>query len=461
MFGIGGCSRSVRILMVAESFVPHMSGVTTSLLRSAENLRRMGHEVMHLAPSGRALKPSDWAHPRTVRSTDTTSPGGRRGDDAAPPPEGAGVVFPAPGQWVDDVEGVPTLRLPSLPLTGYRTLRFSAGTVSAVRRIMVDYQPDVVHVASPFVLGARAVTAAKNLGIPSVAVYQTDVAAYTHRYGMPWLESTADHRIAAIHREATLTLAPSRSSAEYLETLGVPRLFRWGRGVDTELFRPDRRNTDLRRRLGAGDGDTLVGFVGRLASEKQVEDLRVLQSLPGVKLVIVGDGPDASRLASTLHRATFTGQLTGTDLAEHVASLDVFAHPGEFETFGQTLQEAMASGVATVAVGRGGPLDIIEDGVTGRLYRPGDLGMLRDTVESLLEPSARAELAINGRRAMEAKSWSATSRELERHYHRAGEFHRTRQLHRWREQRGPGSPGRGRPTTRHRPLPFSRHVGAP
>ncbi|WP_129662313.1 glycosyltransferase family 4 protein [Rothia uropygialis] len=422
----------MRILMVAESFVPHLSGVTTSLLRSAENLRRRGHEVMHLAPSGRGFKPSNWSpalFPRFPRG----APSGAVHEVRRP--EEFGPVALAPGQAFEEIEGVPTLRLPSLPLAGYPTLRFSLGTVTAVRRIMADYRPDIVHVASPFVLGARAVNAAKSLGIPSVAVYQTDVAAYTHRYGMPWLETTADKRIASIHSCATLTLAPSRSSMAYLESLGVPRVFKWGRGVDTGLFNPNHRRSSIRVSLGAGPDDLLVGFVGRLASEKQVEDLRVIQSLPGVRLVVIGSGPEAQRLHSTLHRAVFAGQLTGTVLAEHVASLDIFTHPGEFETFGQTLQEAMASGVATVAVGKGGPLDIIDDNVTGRLYEPGQLGMLRTIVESLRDNRARSRLAANGREAMEAKSWTATSLKLESYYHRAAEFHRTRQLSRWRDER--------------------------
>ncbi|WP_065424233.1 glycosyltransferase family 4 protein [Kocuria sp. HSID16901] len=437
----------MRILMVAESFVPHLSGVTTSLLRSAENLRRRGHEVMFLAPSGRGFKPSDWSPtvlpslPRAVH--DDAFPASRQTPESCP-------ISLAPGQTYEEVEGTPTVRMPSLPLAGYPTLRFSMGTVAAVRRLMADYRPDVVHIASPFVLGARAVTAAHSLGIPSVAVYQTDVAAYTHRYGMPWLKAYANKRIASIHTTATMTLAPSHSSMDYLESLEVPRVFKWGRGVDTELFHPRRRSEAVRQKLGADSGDILVGFVGRLASEKQVEDLRVIQSLPGVKLVIIGGGPELSRLKTTLHQAIFTGQLTGESLAEHVASLDVFTHPGEFETFGQTLQEAMASGVATVAVGKGGPLDIIDDGVTGRLYEPGQLGMLRTIVESLRDPEARAPLSTNGRQAMEARSWGAASLKLEGYYDRAIEFHRSRQLRRWRDERGAQRRGPGRAASRHR-----------
>ncbi|WP_051687880.1 glycosyltransferase family 4 protein [Curtobacterium sp. S6] len=421
--------------MVAESFVPHLSGVTTSLLRSAENLRRRGHEVMFLAPSGRGFTPSDWS-PTILPSLPRVGPA--EDVQASRPAPATCPVTLAPGQTYEEVEGTPTIRMPSLPLAGYPTLRFSMGTVTAVRRIMAEYRPDVVHIASPFVLGARAVTAAHALGIPSVAVYQTDVAAYTHRYGMPWLKAYANKRIASIHTTATMTLAPSHSSMDYLDSLAIPRVFKWGRGVDTELFHPGRRSERVRQSLGVAEGQLAVGFVGRLASEKQVEDLRVVQSLPGVRLVIIGAGPERARLGATLHQAVFTGQLTGTDLAEHVASLDVFVHPGEFETFGQTLQEAMASGVATVAVGKGGPLDIIDDGVTGRLYEPGQLGMLRAIVASLRDHEVRGELGEKGRRAMEARSWGAASLKLEGYYDRATEFHRSRQLRRWR-----GAPRRG------------------
>ena len=461
--------------MVAESFVPHVSGVTTSVLRSAEQLRALGHEVIFLAPApGRTAQPpepssvpsaaqdsaaqglasssapdDDVGSPGVSGVSEVSGPGALGSSTAAAsaavtrealPPSRAPLPL-LPGQTAELVNGFPTLRVPSMPLAGYPGIRFSAGSVSAIRRIIRILAPEVVHAASPLMLGARAVTACRMLGVPSVAVYQTDIAAYALRYGLPWLSRTADQKIAKIHREATMTLAPSKASAAYLESLEVPRVFRWGRGVDATLFAPSRSTLAARERMGAGPGELLVGFVGRLAPEKQVEDLRGLQQIPGVRLAVIGDGPSRSHLEQTLHRAQFTGALHGLELAEHLASLDVFVHPGESETFGQTLQEAQASGVATVAVASGGALELVEDGVTGRRYSPGQLGQLRSIIEELAEDAAgRRDLAASGYRAVQGRSWQAVSEQLEQHYHRAVQFHRADQLHRWRTSRRPAVP---------------------
>lgn len=219
--------------MVAESFLPHFNGVTHSVLQILAHLRRTGHEALVIAPAGGA-----------------------------------------PG--VDMVEGFTVVRLPSLPLTGYATVRVAAGTVARLRRLISGFDPDVVHVASPFVLGWRAIQAAGQLGLPLVSVYQTQVPAYAARYGVPWLEPVLWNHVRAMHQASTVTLVPSSHSLGELQQAGVPRLRMWRRGVDSRRFSPARRDAVLRARL-APDGERLIGYVGRLATEKQVEDLAVLR----------------------------------------------------------------------------------------------------------------------------------------------------------------------------------------
>ncbi len=360
---------TVRVAIVTESFLPHMNGVTGSVLQILRHLERTGHEAHVIAPAAREMP--------------------RRSGHAT-------------------VEAIPSMALP-----GYRSVRVGASTTLRVTRALERFAPDVVHLASPFALGWRGVLAAERLGVPAVAAYQTDVAAYTARYGVALTTALAEAHIARLHRRATLTLAPSSESAHQLARLGVDRVRRWGRGVDAERFHPSRRRP-------AAHGEIVVGYVGRLAPEKQVEDLRVLSGMPGVRLVIVGDGPSRPRLQALLPDAAFLGHLSGTVLAETMASFDVFVHPGESETFGQTLQEAQASGVPVVATGRGGPRDLVRHGVDGWLYRPGDLDDLRGRVSDLVADAGRRRVFGDaGRAAVEGRSWTVVCDELLAHFEEA------------------------------------------
>ena len=363
---------------MTESFLPHMNGVTGSVMQILRHLEREGHVAHVLAPDA--------------------------------------VGIP------DSLHGARVEPVPSLALPGYRNVRVGAATAHRVAASLERFRPDVVHLASPFALGWRGVLAAGRLDVPAVAAYQTDVAAYTERYRLAATTSFAQNHIVRLHRRATLTLAPSTESERQLEGLGVDRLRRWGRGVDAERFHPGRRDGAWRR---ASADDVLIGYVGRLAAEKQVEDLRVLQDIPGVRLVIVGEGPARARLQAALPGAVFLGHLDGDELATAMASFDVFVHPGESETFGQTLQEAHASGVPIVATGSGGPLDLVRMGIDGWLYRPGDLADLRMRVADLAgDARKRRAFGEAGRAAVAGRSWSALCSQLLGHFDEATTLHR-------------------------------------
>ncbi|MEW1961528.1 GDSL-type esterase/lipase family protein [Microbacterium sp. NPDC077644] len=361
---------------MTESFLPHMNGVTGSVLQILRHLERTGHAAHVIAPDAVGI-------PR-------------------------------------DMHGAAVEPVTSLALPGYRNVRVGAATVQRVAGSLARFRPDVVHLASPFALGWRGVLAASRLGLPSVAAYQTDVAAYTERYRVAATTNFAQNHILRLHRRATLTLAPSSESEQQLVGLGVDRIRRWGRGVDAERFHPGARDENWQRPAG----EVVVGYVGRLAAEKQVEDLRVLHGLPGVRLVIVGDGPARSRLETLMPGAVFLGHLDGDRLAMAMASFDVFVHPGESETFGQTLQEAHASGVPIVATGRGGPLDLVRMGIDGWLYRPGDLDDLRMRVLDLTgDARKRRAFGVAGRAAVEGRSWQAVCDQLLDHFDEARELH--------------------------------------
>ncbi|MEJ1156309.1 glycosyltransferase [Microbacterium marmarense] len=364
----------MRVALLAESFLPHMNGVTGSVLQVLRHLAAGGHETL--------------------------------------------VIAPRSGEVDADLHGAQTELLRSVPLPSYPEVRVVFARAARLTSILRAFNPDVVHLASPFVLGWQGVAAADALKIPTVAVYQTDIVAYAQKYGLPKATALVSGHVARLHRRATLTLAPSSASQRQLEQLGVDRLRRWGRGVDIERFSPSRRSEQWRSRV-AGER-TVVGYVGRLAPEKQVEDLRVLTDLEGIQLVVVGDGPSRATLQRMLPQAVFTGHLSGADLGEAIASFDVFVHTGESETFGQTIQEALASGVPVVAPGVGGPADLVRSSVDGWLYRPGDLDELRARVSDLVgDESKRRAFARAAHESVQERTWSAVCAQLVEHYEEA------------------------------------------
>jgi phosphatidylinositol alpha 1,6-mannosyltransferase len=326
------------------------------------------------------------------------------------------VVAPATaaGHGPDALAPCPVVRVPSLPLPGYPQVRVALPS-RRVAAAITEHRADIVHLASPFILGVRGMAAAARLGVPAVAVYQTDLAGYARTY-VGAGEATAWRRIRSVHAAADRTLAPSSAALHDLEAHGVPRVRLWPRGVDTVRFRPEHRDEALRREL-APNGELIVGYVGRLAPEKQVELLAGACGLEGVRVVIVGDGPSETTLREALPGAVFLGRRTGDELARIFASLDVFAHTGPFETFCQTVQEAMASGVPVVAPAAGGPLDLVAHGRTGLLVPPRDGAAVRDAVWALaVDPTLRATYGAAGRATVEGRTWAAVGDQLIDHY---------------------------------------------
>lgn len=374
----------MRILVVAESFLPHMNGVTNSVLRVVDHFAGSGDDLGIIAPKW----PGADKHLRTSC--------GRR---------------------------VRVRRIASAPMPGYTEVRIATTSAATLRRRIDEFAPDVIHLASPMILGGRAVVAAQKAGVPTVAVYQTDIPGYTARYGMPFLENASWQLLRDVHNRATLNLAPSTATRDQMLEHGIERVHLWRRGVDTSLFSPSLRSAKLRARYAEPE-EKLVVYVGRLAPEKQVADLRVLHDMPGVRLLVVGDGPERDALRRDMPRARFAGFRSGTDLAAHLASADLFVHPGELETFGQTIQEAMASGLPVIAPRRGGPVDLVTPSRTGWLYTPGMLDELRDRAADLLFDDAKREAF--GTAALESvrkRTWPVLSEQLRGYYRRAIEEH--------------------------------------
>lgn len=363
----------MRVAIVAETFLPVVNGVSNSVCRILEHLHDTGHEALVIAP----------------------------------------------GTGPDSHRGTAVVRVPALDLPVVDSLPVGVPT----RRVLTalqDFRPDVVHLASPFFVGARGVWAARRLGIPTVAVYQTDVAGFADSYGLGFAARAAWRWTRRLHSGADRTLAPSSWAADELLAHGIPRVHRWARGVDTGRFRPSRRDESLRARL-APNGELLVGYVGRLAPEKKVLRLAALCDEPGVRVVVVGDGPDRAELARRLPGAAFLGFLQGDELAEAYASLDVFVHTGPYETFCQAVQEALASGVPVLAPDAGGPRDLVTPGRTGFLLPPHDDERFGDELRGAVraldgDPALRERLGAAGRRSVLQRTWPAVCEELLGHY---------------------------------------------
>jgi phosphatidylinositol alpha 1,6-mannosyltransferase len=379
---VNGSSRRLRVALVTESFLPTGNGVTTSVCRTLEHLARRGHDAVVICPG------------------------------------------PAPTTFA----GAQVISVPSIT---YR--RFPVGLPSSkVIRTLASFAPDIVHLASPFVLGSAGVTAATQLGVPSVAVFQrealisTDVTGSHPRYGATMLQAAAWRWVRRIHEQADLTLAPNSAVLAQLRGREVPRLALWQGGADGGRFSPERRKTAavaaLRARL-APNGELLIGHVGRLTEQAGVERLVALADLPGTRLIVVGDGPHRRSLEQSLRPAevSFLGDLDGDDLADAYAALDLFVHTdSRWSTDSiacRTVQEAMTSGLPVVAPACGGPLDLVAPGLNGFLYRADDAAGLRAVVATLTADENQRRLMGSAARAgVERRSWQLLGDELIEHY---------------------------------------------
>ncbi len=365
----------MRIAYVTESFPPVVNGVAVTAMRVAEHLARRGHQPLVIAPQAAS---------------------------------GA--------SWPDDQFCYPVARMPSVGLPIYPDFRFGLPSPQ-IKAAIADHGADLVHLAGPVFFGASGGAAARKLGLPVVAVYATDMAAYARTYHLGKRgEDFAWWLTRRTHNAVDRTLSPSTATGADLIARGFERVMVWGRGVDAERFDPANRSEQLRAQI-APDGEVIAGYVGRLAAEKRLDLLSGVADLPGVKLAIVGGGPHEAAVRRQLPSAVFLGQQQGDALARAYASLDIFVHSGPHETFGNTLQEAAASGLPVVAPAAGGPLDIVEDGVTGFLVTPGDRNALTQAVAALASDwQLRTAQGHAARRSMLSRSWSAKGDELISHY---------------------------------------------
>jgi len=328
--GPGAAPASRRcVCVVSETYPPEINGVAMTLGRLVEGLRGRGHAVSVVRPRQRV-------------------------DRRGPPRD--------PEEFL--VQGA--------PLPGYGGLQIGLPAAGALRRHWIRHRPDVVYVATEGPLGWSAVRAATRLRLPVVSGFHTNFHSYAKHYHAGWFVRVVAGYLRRFHNRTTATVVATADLRARLNALGFTNLSVLGRGVDGQLFTPERRCTALRSAWGVSEHDVVVLYVGRIAPEKNlelaIEAYRAMQLRGGTRrFVLVGDGPQRASLQQRHPDLVFCGLLTGQQLAVHYASADVFLFPSETETFGNVTLEAMASGLAVVAYDYAAARMHVTHGETGML----------------------------------------------------------------------------------------------
>lgn len=364
-------AESLRLAVFTDTALPQLNGVSHTLDRLAHAVRERGG---------------------AVRIFTTTDP--RSAPDA-------------------DV-----VRYRSVPFPTYPEVRFATPSARAAARELRGWGATLVHAATPFGLGVAGRRAARRLGVPLVTSYHTSLHTYATYCGLDVLTEAGWAYLRWFHNGGLRTYCPTRAVERELAGRGVRGTEVWGRGVDAFRFRPDRRSTELRRRLGAPDDRLLVVYVGRLASEKGLDvALAAMRRLHAAAperyaFALAGDGPYADRCRRLAPPGTvFTGQLVGDALGAFYASGDVFVFPSAIDTFGNVLLEAMASGLPVVAADTAPTREVLAGG--GITFPVGDDAALAERIAALdADPARRRLVAQAGLASARRRTWSRVFDEL-------------------------------------------------
>jgi len=373
-----GARNALRVAVVTETYPPEINGVARTVGLMVEALCERGHEVQLVRP--------------------------RQRDEPDP----------SPGQG-------PDLRLvPGMPIPFYRHLQMGFAPPGLLQREWSKQRPDLVHVVTEGPLGWAAVSTARRLGIPTCSDFHTNFHSYSRHYGLGVFSGIVARYLRALHNRSDCTLVPTAEMQANLEALAFERVKVVGRGVDDWLFNPARRSERLRATWGCRGSERVALYVGRIAPEKNLAlfvqaalAMRVIDA--SLRVVLVGDGPQAAELRARHPDFVFAGMRTGGDLAEHYASADVFLFPSTTETFGNVTLEAMASGLAIVACDYAAARQYLRHEWSA-LLAPLDDGAAFVRMAALLaaDPELASRLRSEARRVAETASWNRAFDDLER-----------------------------------------------
>jgi glycosyltransferase involved in cell wall biosynthesis len=364
----------VRVALFTDTFTPQVNGVARTLSRWSAALAARGHETLVFAPSV---------------------------------PGAASVSH--------------VRRHPSVPFWAYPELRIAMPGARGICAELVRFQPDLVHVATPFGVGLAGRAAALSLGIPLVSSYHTSFTQYARFYGLAMLARPGVRYLRWFHNAGRRTFVPTAAIKAELDSAGFRDVALWTRGVDTEQFNPRFRDPSRRRSM-VGERGCVVAYVGRLAAEKGVPVAMramtdVVRRRPSVRLAVAGDGPDEIRCRRLSPPGSwFAGRLGGTQLSAFYASADIFVFPSTTDTFGNVLFEAMASGLAIVAADVPQSREAVGD-EAGVFTAPNDSTELADAITALIDNPERLSAMRRAALArVQSRGWDAVFDQLMRDY---------------------------------------------
>lgn len=361
-----------RVAIFTETFLPKIDGIVTRLKHTVENLVKLGDQVLIFSPEG----------------------------------------------GLREYKGAQIYGVSGFPLPLYPELKLGIPHWG-IGQALEQFQPHIIHIVNPAVLGLGGLFYAKTMKIPLIASYHTHLPQYLQHYGLGFLEGAMWELIKTTHNQASLNLCTSTAMCDQLRQHGVVAVDLWQKGVDTEQFHPRFANPEMRSFLSQGHpADPLFLYVGRLSPEKEIQQLwPVLQKIPNSRLALVGDGPFRPELEKIFAGTNthFVGYLQGDRLAEAFASSDAFLFPSRTETLGLVLLEAMAAGCPVIAANAGGIPDIVTHGQNGYLFDPHvPAGLVQAVQEFLAQPDPH--LRAHARQEAEKWSWQAATRQLQGFY---------------------------------------------
>ena len=376
----------LRIAVITETWPPEVNGVAMSIARIVTGLLERDHAVELVRPRQPASCPQ--------------------------------------AQAIAEHPGLHEVLTHSLPIPGYSSLRLGVAWGLGLKRRWLESPPDVVHLATEGPLGWSALRVARSLGLPVSSDFRTNFHAYSNHYGVGWLHRPIARYLCRFHNRTRLTMVPTDGLRQQLSQRGYRNVEVVARGVDTVQFHPGRRSEAMRQAWGICDPDTpVVACVGRLAAEKNLslllEAFAAIRAVrPDARLLLVGDGPMRSELMTRCPTAIFAGQRSGTDLATHYASADLFLFPSLTETFGNVTSEAMASGLPVLAFDYAGAAQLIRHEDTGHLVPYGDsAGFVRAAMQLAKQPMACRAMGAQARRTVESKGWGEIVGQFEARLH--------------------------------------------
>lgn len=363
--------RPLRVAIVTETYPPEINGVALTMVHFAQGLLARGHNIQLVRPR---------QHPQDT-------------------PENKAYFS--------------ELLSPGLPLPRYSGLKLGLPIIRTLKRAWKKTPPDIVHIATEGPLGWAALHVARKLALPVSSDFHTNFHSYSRYYGLAWLYRPINLYLRYFHNRAQGTFVPSTDIRDQLATMGYRNLHIVGRGVDIELFNPNKRSAVLRNTWGVREQDPVVLYVGRLAAEKNLDLLftafdAMQRVQPRAKLVLVGDGPLFESLRARHPTYIFAGLRRGEDLAQYYASADIFLFPSTTETFGNVTVEAMASGLTVLAYDYAAAAQHIRHRENGLLAPFNDAGGFVDAAVGLINDGPLlAYTRIRARETIASFSWAS------------------------------------------------------